>query len=207
MTHWRLHDPFRTSPTQEFNLTAPGVIKAPVDNIADAQVKASASQFITQLTPSLSSENYQKLREENAALLAQNKQLKAELHRKSEEWRRIKSILSLRKSIRDRLSPTKEEWANRDSETIPIQNIDAPYEPENHEYVIVDEVKEPSTKAAKIDAELNPAHQFGCPCCTKFYSAVGDGEKENVLSHSRHKYRQMGPATPPGFWNVNFTQE
>lgn len=47
-------------------------------------------------------------------------------------------------------------------------------------------------------------HGHDCPCCRKYYEAVGKDER--VESISRHRYRKEDPGTPEGFWNVRFSQ-
>jgi PIN domain nuclease of toxin-antitoxin system len=47
-------------------------------------------------------------------------------------------------------------------------------------------------------------HGHDCPCCRKYYEAVGKAER--VESISRHRYRKEDPGTPEGFWNVRFSQ-
>jgi hypothetical protein len=47
-------------------------------------------------------------------------------------------------------------------------------------------------------------HGHDCPCCRKYYEAVGKNER--VESISRHRYRKEDPGTPEGFWNVRFSQ-
>ena len=47
-------------------------------------------------------------------------------------------------------------------------------------------------------------HGHDCPCCRKYYEAVGKAER--IESISRHRYRKEDPGTPEGFWNVRFSQ-
>lgn len=53
-----------------------------------------------------------------------------------------------------------------------------------------------------------------CKLCKKFYDAVLDGNAEgaaefrcNHLEQSRHRFRDLPPATPEGFWNIGFDSE
>lgn len=55
------------------------------------------------------------------------------------------------------------------------------------------------------------AHAKDCLCCTRFYDVVGVGDTDERQRHiqeiSRHRFQYEPPATPPGFWDVNFTHD
>jgi len=53
-----------------------------------------------------------------------------------------------------------------------------------------------------------------CKICKKFYDAVIGGDAQGVaesrcnhLEKSRHRFRDLPPATPEGFWNIGFDSE
>jgi len=69
-------------------------------------------------------------------------------------------------------------------------------------------VRAPGSSKRKQHTSLG--HHSGCPCCSKFFQAVC-ADPEDKIGHeqpsTRQGYRQIMPSTPPGFWNVGFTQE
>lgn len=53
-----------------------------------------------------------------------------------------------------------------------------------------------------------------CKLCKRFYDAVAAGSAEglveprcNHLEKSRHRFRDLPPETPEGFWNIGFDSQ
>jgi DNA endonuclease activator SAE2/CtIP C-terminus len=55
-------------------------------------------------------------------------------------------------------------------------------------------------------AEREAMTGYACEQCQKFYDAVGDG-KRLVQECSRHRHRHAPGSTPPGLWNLGFTDD
>lgn len=171
---------------------------------------------------------------ENNVLRSERDRLKAELERKSIEWKQIKEKLRQRQTIRNILgsaledehdyvsSPMKPMTSTSnfvdlsEEDQTQMHNVDNP--PSQDGIAFLAEAANSSMEKENIDVtdsvigqkrKATEGHRNDCPCCVKYFQAVGQDSSDLALRHanSRHNYRQTGPGTPPGFWNVGFTQE
>lgn len=51
-------------------------------------------------------------------------------------------------------------------------------------------------------------HGKSCPCCTGYYDCTAklSNLPERIEEISRHRFQHVPPSTPPGFWDIGFTQ-
>lgn len=136
-------------------------------------------------------------------LTVQKEKLRKELQNKASEWKSIKLKLLERTSIRGIIEPdslqTNESRSLEDHNTMINLSEKEDYARSDDENLCFHDNKQSAHEIAQ-----------DCPCCTKFYRAL-DGEcpgsnRSRQPPGSKHTYRAQMPGTPPGFWDVGFTQ-
>lgn len=63
-------------------------------------------------------------------------------------------------------------------------------------------------------AERENLQATECKLCKKFYDAVIEGDAKGMaaarcthMDKSRHRFRNLPPSTPEGFWNIGFDSD
>ncbi|KGG50875.1 hypothetical protein DI09_51p10 [Mitosporidium daphniae] len=60
-------------------------------------------------------------------------------------------------------------------------------------------------ESTRMPSKRRLLHGKACSCCSKYYECQDD--KGSVDRISRHKFQHLPPSTPPGFWDIGFTQK
>lgn len=190
----------------------------------DRYILDQASQIHTQQTAESSKDGIiEALQRKIAALQEQKDSLQAEFMKQSTEWKKIKEKLRQRQSLRAILGPTLTDGGDIPREPSPSAIVDLSEDSPTQEpstmqedgiNLLADalEGESPVDQAQKenLPVAVDSGHGADCPCCSRFYQAIcrdRDEIRERKVQVSRHKYRQDMPGTPPGFWNVGFTQK
>ncbi len=163
-------------------------------------------------------DSIRRLEDELAFVKMQRNRYKEDLEMKSREWKAIKDKLRQRQSIRNifvtALNDSDQEQDNAVATEANVIDLSQVSQKSNlTDGEDLEHTQLPSGKdfnSTKLDKRNLDNHSNDCPCCSKFYKAVCTTESElseRRKSVSRHAYRQNMPGTPPGFWNVGFTQD
>lgn len=191
-------------------------------NTLQTQVKTQGEADRKMIAELLSENNY---------LRSERDRLRAELEKKSTEWKQIKEKLRQRQTIRTVLGSALEDeqefTASPVKSVLPASKfVDLSEEdqtqihnqPSQDGIAFLAEAANSSLEKENINTsdaaigqkrKATEGHRNDCPCCVKYFQAVGQDSSDVAHHHvnSRHNFRQTGPGTPPGFWNVGFTQE
>lgn len=76
-----------------------------------------------------------------------------------------------------------------------------------HQTVTTDSLNPTSFKyneTIRTASKRRQMHGKACPCCSKYYECQQDDRVVDRIS--RHKYQHLPPCTPPGFWDIGFSQ-
>lgn len=155
---------------------------------------------------------------EIAVLKKQKDELRRELQEKSREWKNIKSRLLGRTSIRQILAQDPLQPGEARDGGVQKMAVDLSEERQirSDVYGLVSTTIEEKNlyeleNRCHVEAAISsPGTHQDCPCCTKFYRAIHTGrsptKKTPNKPESKHIIRAQMPGTPPGFWDIGFTQ-
>lgn len=208
---------------------------SPTSN-ADQGISAGTGTRLLQTQIKTQDEAYRimiaQLLRENNLLRNERDSFKHELERKSLKWKRIKEKLFQRQTIRKALGSALYDDIHENSSSVKPENsslVDLSEDDQTQmhkedlssaqdgieflaeaaDFSVAKENVGVSNAAIGQKRKAAEYHRNDCPCCVKYFQAVGQDSSNMEFHHanSRHNYRQTGPGTPPGFWNVGFTQD